>query len=59
MQGKKLIAIVNKQIESGTAMNALAHISLGFANTLEGDSLAFMDYLDAEGNIYPSISIKI
>jgi len=52
----KLVAVMNKQIEPGRAMNALAHMSLGFGAVTDSSELAIMDYTDGDGNIYPNIS---
>lgn len=52
----KLVAVVNKQIEMGVAMNALAHMCLGFGAHMGASELHLMDYENAEGFIYPNIS---
>ena len=52
----KLVAVVNKQIETGVAMNALAHMCLGFGAHMGPTELHLMDYKNAEGFIYPNIS---
>lgn len=52
----KLVAIVNKQIEIGVAMNALAHMCLGFGAHMGAEQLHLMDYENADGFIYPNIS---
>ncbi len=52
----KLVAIVNKQIETGVLMNAVAHMSLGFGAHMGHEDLHLMDYKNAEGFIYPNIS---
>lgn len=52
----KLVAVVNKQIEMGVAMNALAHMCLGFGASMGPSELHLMDYENAEGFIYPNIS---
>lgn len=52
----KLVAVVNKQIEMGVAMNALAHMCLGFGAHMGPSDLHLMDYQNAEGFIYPNIS---
>ena len=52
----KLVAVVNKQIEMGTAMNALAHMCLGFGAHTGPSDLHLMDYKNADGFIYPHIS---
>ncbi|MBS0185705.1 MAG: DUF2000 domain-containing protein [Proteobacteria bacterium] len=52
----KLVALVNKDIEIGVAMNAIAHMTLGFGANLKKDLLRLNDYIDKDGNIYPNIS---
>jgi hypothetical protein len=52
----KLVAVVNKQIEMGVAMNALAHMCLGFGAHMGAEVLHLMDYENADGFIYPNIS---
>ncbi len=52
----KLVAVVNRQIERGAAMNALAHMCLGFGAHMGAEELHLMDYENADGFIYPNIS---
>lgn len=52
----KLVAILNKDIEAGVAMNAIAHMSIGLGAELNSEILRLNDYQDKNGNIYPSIS---
>ncbi len=52
----KLVAIVNKDIETGVAMNAIAHMIIGLGAQLNNDLLKLNDYQDKDGNIYPNIS---
>ena len=52
----KLVAIVNKQVETGVLMNAVAHMCLGFGAHMGHKDLHLMDYKNAEGFIYPNIS---
>ena len=52
----KLVAIVNKELESGVAMNSLAHMSLGLAGALSKNMLNLDNYIDGDGNVYPNIS---
>ncbi len=52
----KLVAIVNKDVEIGVAMNAVAHMTLGLGAQFSTDELRLNDCLDKEGNIYPNIS---
>lgn len=52
----KLVAIVNKDIEVGIAMNAIAHMTIGLGAQLNNALLRLNDYQDKDGNIYPNIS---
>lgn len=52
----KLVAVVNKQIDMGVAMNALAHMCLGFGAHMGAEELHLMNYENADGFIYPNIS---
>lgn len=52
----KLVAIVNKDVEPGVAMNALAHMVVGIGGSLSKDELRLSEYRDKDGNIYPNIS---
>jgi len=52
----KLVAILNKDVEPGVVLNALAHMSVGLGAEVGKSSLRLDDYKDAKGNIYPNIS---
>ena len=52
----KLVALVNKEIEVGVAMNAFAHMTIGLGTQLNNERLRLNDYKDKEGNVYPNIS---
>lgn len=52
----KLVAIINKEIEIGTAMNAIAHMAIGLGTSLDAKILRLNDYKDKNNNIYPNIS---
>jgi hypothetical protein len=52
----KLVAMVNKDIEVGVAMNAIAHMTIGLGAQLNNELLRLNDYRDKNGNIYPNIS---
>lgn len=53
---KKLVAVMNKSLEPGIAMNALAHMCLGFGAHLGPPHLHLVDYVTKEGVHYPNIS---
>lgn len=52
----RLVAIINKELEIGVAMNALAHMSLGLGGFLGSSKLLLVNYIDADSNVYPNIS---
>lgn len=52
----KLVALINKDIDVGVAMNAIAHMSLGLGSALDRELLKLDDYVDYDKNIYPNIS---
>jgi hypothetical protein len=53
----RFIAVINKKVELGRALNALGHMTAGLiAQYPELDALRFKDYVDKDGTIHPSIS---
>ena len=52
----KLVAVMNKTIDSGIIMNSLAHMCIGFGATIGVENLFLTDYKDADGNSHPDIS---
>jgi hypothetical protein len=53
----RFVAVLNKKIESGRAMNALAHMAVGFAAIYpDKEALRFDDYVDKDGSEHKSIS---
>jgi hypothetical protein len=52
----KLVAVLNKDMEPGVGLNALAHMSIGLGAHIGKSSLHLDDYQDASGNTYPNIS---
>lgn len=52
----KLVAILNKKIEPGKLMNALAHMCIGLGSVIGMDLLRLSDYQDADGHSHPHIS---
>lgn len=50
MTGKKLVAVLNKKIEVGKAMNALAHMTAGLcARIADKEDLQVINYADQDG----------
>lgn len=52
----KLVAVLNKKIEPGKLMNALAHMCIGLGSAIGAAPLHLTNYEDADGNVYPHIS---
>ncbi|HLC52584.1 MAG TPA: DUF2000 domain-containing protein [Candidatus Nanoarchaeia archaeon] len=53
----KLVAVLNKRIENGRAMNALAHMALGLGGSVANkEELRLQDYADADEGKHPNIS---
>ena len=53
---KKLAAVLNEKLETGIALNALAHMALGMGTVLGPDEALMCDYADKDGAHHPSIS---
>lgn len=52
----KLVAVLNKSIETGKVMNALAHMCLGLGSAIKKEELRLSNYRDADGGAHPFIS---
>lgn len=52
----KLVAVLNKDISSGVALNALAHMALGLGAKLGADTLKLDAYKEKNALEYPNIS---
>jgi len=52
----KLVAVINKKIEPGKLMNALAHMCIGLGAAIGKEPLRLTDYQDADGQSHPHIS---
>jgi hypothetical protein len=55
----KFVAIVNKNLEPGVALNALAHSAAGLAASASKElreKMSFINFPDKNGNEHPSIS---
>lgn len=52
----KLVAVLNKRVEPGKVMNALAHMCIGLGAKIGEPALRLTDYRDADGGSHPHIS---
>ena len=52
----KLVAVLNKSIEPGKVINALAHMCIGLGSAIGQTDLRLTDYQDADGSSHPLIS---
>ncbi len=52
----KLVAVLNKEITSGVALNALAHMTLGLGAKIGSDPLHLDTYKEKNASEYPNIS---
>ncbi len=52
----KLVAVLNKSIDTGKVMNALAHMCIGLGSAIGKSELRLTDYKDADGGSHPYIS---
>lgn len=52
----KLVAVLNKSIEPGRIMNALAHMCIGLGSAIGKEDLRLTAYQDANGGSHPFIS---
>lgn len=52
----KLVAVLNKSIETGKVMNALAHMCIGLGSAIGQEALRLTDYRDADNGSHPFIS---
>lgn len=52
----KLVAVLNKSIDTGKVMNALAHMCVGLGSAIGKEALRLTNYKDADGNSHPFIS---
>ncbi|MCI0381753.1 MAG: DUF2000 domain-containing protein [Chlamydiae bacterium] len=53
---KKLVAVMNEKIEMGIALNALAHMCIGFGASIGKETLRLLNFVDANGGDHPNIS---
>lgn len=57
--GHKFVALVNKNLEPGVALNAVAHANVGLAALLADgrkDAMTLLEFKDADGQTHPNIS---
>lgn len=52
----KLVAVLNKSIEPGKVMNALAHMCIGLGSAIGKEELRLTEYKDADSGSHPFIS---
>lgn len=55
----KFVAVLNKKVEPGRVMNALAHMSIGLVAAADAAMIAemgFSDYIDKDGGHHRSVS---
>lgn len=52
----KLVAVLNKSINTGKVMNALAHMCIGLGSAVGKEAVRLTDYKDADGGSHPFIS---
>lgn len=52
----KLVAVLNRSIEPGKLMNALAHMCIGFGASIGKEDLRLTNYKDGDGGDHPHIS---
>lgn len=56
MKTKKFVAVLSKKIETGKAMNALAHMTVGLVNSNPDCDMGVIDYKDKDNS--PHIASK-
>lgn len=55
----KFVAVINEKIETGKALNAIAHMGLGLVNIADDtlkEKMSFIDFDDKDHNSHKSIS---
>lgn len=63
METKKFVAVLNKKIDTGKVMNALAHMTVWLARSFEAEDMWVIDYKDMDSTShlaskYPYIILK-
>jgi len=49
METRKLVAVLNKKIETGKVLNALAHMTVGLVSSYPDQDFGVIDYTDKDG----------
>lgn len=52
MTTKKFVAVLNKKIETGKIMNALAHMTVGLVDSHREQDMGVIDYADKDGGAH-------
>ena len=52
MESKKFVAVLNKKIEVGKIMNALAHMTVGLVNSHPNQDMGVINYEDKDGGAH-------
>ncbi|MCG3863409.1 MULTISPECIES: DUF2000 domain-containing protein [unclassified Photobacterium] len=53
---KRYISVLSKKMDLGRTLNVLGHLSVGLSKQLSEDEGAYLDYVDLDGNVHPSLS---
>lgn len=57
----KVVALINKRLPTGQALNAIAHLGLGLCAAVGDEGrhiLQFLDFVDRDGGVHRSISAR-
>lgn len=52
METKKFVAVLNKKVEVGKVMNALAHMTVGLAGSHADEDMGVINYEDKDGGAH-------
>jgi len=52
MESKKFVAVLNKKIETGKVMNALAHMTVGLVSSNPDQDMGVINYEDKDGGAH-------
>ncbi len=52
MTQKKFVAVLNKKIETGKIMNALAHMTVGLVDSYREQDMGVINYADKDGGVH-------